>query len=100
MDFIINPEVTNIEKDGLELPYGNLRVKILRTMFDGKMSAILSGVGFASCQLCTASFAEFKDLELVRSGFSINRTITSAKKYSLLWTQKIIYYYLRKIVVV
>ncbi|KAI6661435.1 hypothetical protein LOD99_13307 [Oopsacas minuta] len=80
MDLMINPEVTNIEKDGLELPYGNVRVEILRTMFDGKMFGILSGAGGASCQLCTASFAELTDLELVRSGFPINRTITSAKE--------------------
>ncbi|KAI6658672.1 hypothetical protein LOD99_11018 [Oopsacas minuta] len=80
MDLMINPEVTNIEKDGLKLPYGNVRVKILRTMFEGKMSGILSGAGGASCQLCTASFAELTDLALVRSGFPINRTITSAKE--------------------
>ncbi|KAI6655397.1 hypothetical protein LOD99_2232 [Oopsacas minuta] len=80
MDLMINREVTNIEKDGLELPYGNVRVKTLRTMFDGKMSGSLSGASGASCQLCTASFAELTDLELVRSGFPINRTITSAKE--------------------
>ncbi|KAI6650613.1 hypothetical protein LOD99_7663 [Oopsacas minuta] len=100
MDLMINPEVTTIEKDGLELPYGNVRVKILRTMFDVKMSGILSGAGVASCQLCTASFAELTDLELVRSGFPINRTITSAKEiFSIVDTEN--YLLLpRKIVVV
>ena len=48
-------------------------------MFDGKMSAILSGAGGASCQLCTTQFTELKDLELIRSGYQINRSISDAK---------------------
>ena len=48
-------------------------------MFDGKMSGILTGAGGAKCQLCTATFAELHDIELVRSGFPINRTISAAR---------------------
>ena len=49
-------------------------------MFDGKMSGILTGAGGAKCQLCTASHKELHDVELIRSGFPINRTITAAKE--------------------
>ena len=44
------------------------------------MSATLIGAGGASCQLCTATFSELKDLELVKNGFPINMTINSAKE--------------------
>ena len=43
------------------------------------MSAILSGAGGASCQLCTAQFEELKDLDLIRDGYPINRFISDAK---------------------
>ena len=49
-----------------------------RTMFDGKMSKLLSGAGGASCQLCTVTHAQLKDLELIRSCFPINRQIQDA----------------------
>ena len=32
------------------------------------MLATLSGAGGANCQLCTATFSDLKDLELVKSG--------------------------------
>ena len=52
-------------------------IDIVRSMFDGKMSAILSGAGGASCQLCTATHDELKDRELIiLQGFLINRHIT------------------------
>ena len=44
------------------------------------MSAILSGAGVANCQLCTTTSTELRDLDLVRCGFPINRTISSAKE--------------------
>ena len=53
-------------------------MKISRTKFDGKMSKILSGAGGASCQLCTATHLQLKDLELIRSCFPINRQIQDA----------------------
>ena len=62
MESMINSESATIEQEGLLLPQGIVKVIILRTMFDGKMSGILSGAGGAHCQLCTASFAELKDL--------------------------------------
>ena len=80
MESMINSEAATIEEEGLLVPQGIVKVMILRTMFDGKMSGILSGAGGAHCQLCTASFAELKDLELVRSGFPMNRKISSARE--------------------
>ena len=79
LDTIINPEVSVIEQEGISLPNGQIIVQIKRTMFDGKMSAILSGAGGASCQLCTAQFEELKDLDLIRDGYPINRFISDAK---------------------
>lgn len=43
------------------------------------MAKILSGVGGTSCQLCTATYKQIHDLEKVKEGFPINRTITNAK---------------------
>ena len=79
LDTIINPEVSVIEQEGISLPNGQIIAQIKRTMFDGKMSAILSGAGGASCQLCTAQFEELKDLDLIRDGYPINRFISDAK---------------------
>ena len=45
------------------------------------MSAILSGVGGASCQLCTAHYTQLKYLDLIRSGFQINRFILDANNF-------------------
>ena len=80
MDSHINPETTAIEQEGLVLERGIVKVKVLRTMFDGKMSCILTGAGGAKCQLCTATFNQIHDLEFVKSGFPINRTISAAKE--------------------
>ena len=76
---IKNSQVSIIKR-GLAFPNGNGNVSIARSMLDGKMSAILGGAGVAICQLCTASFLELMDLELVRCGFSINRTILRAEE--------------------
>ena len=51
----------------------------MRSMFDGKMSSNLSGAGRASCLLYTAKFTELKDLDFIRAGYLINRTISAAK---------------------
>ena len=47
-------------------------------MFDGKMAAILSGAGGASCQLGTATHKEIKDYDVTTQGFPINRYISDA----------------------
>ena len=60
------------------LRIGAVNVEIIRSMFDGKMGAILSGAGGASCQMCTATHHDLKDRELIEDGFPINRTITDA----------------------
>ena len=80
MDTYINPETNLIEQEGIELPQGLIKVKVLKSMFDGKMLGILSGAGGAKCQLCTATFKDLHDIELVRSGFPINRTVSAARE--------------------
>ena len=49
-------------------------------MFDGKMSGILTGAGGAKCQLCTATFDQLHNLEMIRFRFPINRTNSAAKE--------------------
>ena len=78
MHNIINPEVTCIEQEGLQFPQGHVQTNVYRSMIDCKMFAILSGAGGAPCQLCTASKEDFRDLELVRAGYPINRTVSDA----------------------
>ena len=53
-------------------------LKIFRTLFDSKMAATLSGAGGVSCQLCTASHKQLKNLDLISDGFPINCFIHSA----------------------
>ena len=77
---IINPEVNTIEQLGLQFPQGYVHVKIIRCMLDGKMCEFISGAGSAHCQLCTASFKDLKDIEMIRAGFPINRHISDAKE--------------------
>ena len=72
MTNFINPEASVIEQEGIQFPEGVVHVKIIRSMLDGKMSGILSGAGGALYQLCTANKQELKNLELVRTGLSIN----------------------------
>ncbi|KAI6659668.1 hypothetical protein LOD99_14591 [Oopsacas minuta] len=80
MDTYINSYVVDLEENGIPLSQRLVRIKLLRTMFDGKMAEILSGAGGAHCQLCTATFKQLHDVELIRDGFPINRSITSAKE--------------------
>ena len=44
------------------------------------MCEILCGAGGAYCQLCTASLKYLKDINMVRAGFPIYRTISDAKE--------------------
>ena len=76
----INPLVSELQENGITLPQGIVKVKLVRSMFDGKMAGILSGVVGAHCQLCTATFKQLHDLELIREGFPINRSISAAKE--------------------
>ena len=73
MTDLINPETEHMKSEGFSLGDNQqVHVDIVRSMFDGKMSAILSGAGGASCQLCTATHNELKDRELIIQGFPIN----------------------------
>ena len=83
MDTFINPVVSQMQLDGINITQGLVNVKIHRSMFDGKMAGILSGAGGAHCYLCTASFKELHDIELIRNGFPINRSISAAKEIFL-----------------
>ena len=75
----INPECEAMQQ-GISFSHGTAKVTIIRSMLDGKMSAILSGASGENCQLCTATITELRDLEIVTWGFPINRTNSSAKK--------------------
>ena len=79
MNELINPHTSIIEDSGLDISTGHVNVRIIRSLFDSKMSATLSGAGGASCQLCTANHTQLKDLDLIRDGFPINRFIHDAK---------------------
>ena len=76
----INPSVSEMQENGIHLAEGIVRVKLIRSMFDGKMAGILSGAGGAHCQLCTATFKQLHDIDLIRDGFPINRSISAAKE--------------------
>ena len=76
---MINPEVATIEQEWLLLPQGLINVKFYELCLIER-SGILSCAGGAHCQLCTASFTELKDFELVKSGFPMNRKISSARE--------------------
>ena len=79
MTILINRETKLIKCEGFSLGDDQqVLVDIVRSMFYGKMSTILSGVGGATCQLCTATHNELKDRELIIQGFLINRHITDA----------------------
>lgn len=58
-----------------------IKVKLEFSMIDGKMRAILSGLGGAFCMLCTCSREEAKDLTL---SFSINR---SSNEITEIWNK-------------
>ena len=77
MENLINSETAKLQ-NGISLENGSVKVDIIRSMFDRKMAAILSGAGGSSCQICTATHNELKDRELVVDGFPINRTIYDA----------------------
>ena len=77
MEDLINPDPEKLQ-NGITLQNGVVKVEIVRSMFDGEMSAILSGAGGASCQMCTATHDDLKDRDLIEDGFPINRTIIDA----------------------
>ena len=72
---LINPETSKLQK-GITLENGLVKIDIIRSMIGGKMTAILSGAGGASCQMCTETHKDLKDRDLVIDGFPINRTIS------------------------
>ena len=79
MTDIINPDTDKLKNEGFDMPgMGHVSVDFTRSMFDGKMAAILSVAGGASCQLCTATHKVLKDPQLILQGFPINRHISDA----------------------
>ena len=51
MSNFINPEVAVIGQEGLQFPEGDVHIKIIRSMLDGKMSGILSGAWWYSMSI-------------------------------------------------
>ena len=78
MKTLINHDTSKIEHSGFDTIRGHVNVKILRSLFDSKMAATLSGAGRANCQLCTANHNQLKDMDLISDGFPINRHIHDA----------------------
>ena len=53
---LINADTDQMQNDGFSLDNDQkVNVEIVRSIFDGKMAAILSSAGSTSCQLCTAT---------------------------------------------
>ena len=63
MKTLINHETSKIEHSGFDTIRGHVNVKILRSLFDSKMSAKLSGAGGTNCQLCSANHNQLKDMD-------------------------------------
>ena len=81
METNINSFMSELQENGIPFPAGIIRVKMIRSMFDGKIAGILSGAGGAHCQLCTANFKELHYVELIGDGFPINRSISAAREH-------------------
>ena len=68
MTKLINPDTDQMQKEGFSLDdHQKVQIEIVLLMFDGKMAALLSGAGGASCQLCTTTRAQIKDRDFVLS---------------------------------
>ena len=76
---LINPDTNQMQKEGFSLDdHQKVQIEIVRSMFDGKMAALLSGAGGASYQLCTTTRAQIKDRDFVLQGYPINRLVSEA----------------------
>ena len=78
MDTTINTETQILQSTGVQLNEGKVNVNITRCLFDTKMAAILDGAGGAPCHLCTCTRNQMMDIELIKQGIPINRSIDSA----------------------
>ena len=78
MKTLINHKTSKIEHSGFDTIRGHVNVKILRSLFDSKIAAALSGAGGANCQLCTANHNQLKNTDLISDEFPINRHIHDA----------------------
>ena len=78
MDTTINTETKLLQTTGIQLKAGKVNVNITRCLFDTKMAAILDGAGGAPCHLCTCTQNQLKDIDLIKQGIPINRSIDSA----------------------
>ena len=73
MTDLIFPETELMKSEGFSFSDNQkVHVDIVRSIFDWKMSAILSGSCGPSCQLCTATHNELKDRELIIQRSPIN----------------------------
>ena len=76
----VNRGLQDITTAGFELKTKNdvvlnISVETELSMIDGKMVAVLSGLGGAYCTMCTASEEDCHSEEVVESGFLINRVM-------------------------
>ena len=78
---LINPQTSTVEGSGLDISCGHVNVRIIRSLFDSKMSAKLCAAGGASFQLCTANHTQLKDLDLIRNGFPLIVLFTMQRSY-------------------
>ena len=78
MKSTVNPQTRSLKFNGIQLPAGKIIVDITRCLFDTEMAAILDGAGGASCHLCTITRDQLKDIDLIKQGFPINRSIEKA----------------------
>ena len=77
MDTTINAESKFLQTTGIQLKAGKVIVNITRYLFDTKMAAILDGAGGAPSHLCTCTRNQLKDIDLIKQGIPINRSINS-----------------------
>ena len=81
MTNLINLDTEQMQKEGFSPDdHQKVHVEIVRSMFDGKMAALLSGAGGASCQLCTTTRAQIKDHDFVLQGYPNNILVSEAIK--------------------
>lgn len=60
----------------------SVRVKVSASlcMLDGKLKSLLSGLGGAYCVMCTASRISGNDIDMIKCGFPIDRSIQQIKE--------------------
>ena len=79
---IFSSGIEKLRKEAVLIPLNDVdslifRVKLKLTQLDGKARAQSSGLRGAFCLMCTASKKDAHDIEKIKAGFPINRTMDS-----------------------